>query len=99
MSAASAGQTVKLAIRPERVRDCQVSVKVVRAALRLSWRTVSLWALSILSWYALESRPDVVLQIQLPADGGLPFHERDQVDLLLDDGAIHLFPETERHAA
>ena len=94
----SAGQTVQLAIRPERVRVARCGEGGAGCLAAVVETCVFVGSVHIVM-VRLESRPDVLLQIQLPADGGLPFHERDQVDLLLDDRAIHLFAETERHAA
>ncbi|MBP1876667.1 mannopine transport system ATP-binding protein [Ensifer adhaerens] len=95
---AMAGQTIKLAIRPERVRVARRGEGGSGCLAAVVQTCVFVGSVHILV-VRLESRPDVLLQIQLPAEGGLPFQERDTVDLLLDDGAIHLFANTERHAA
>ncbi|ASJ61654.1 mannopine transport system ATP-binding protein [Sinorhizobium meliloti] len=93
-----AGTALRVAIRPERMRlakrgdgGADALPGVVDAAVFIGSTYIFL--------VRLADRPEVSLQVQVPADGLLPFQRDDEVDIVLDGAAMHVFPVAERCAA
>lgn len=94
----SAGRALRVAIRPERLRlakrghgGAQALAAVVDAAVFIGSTYIYV--------VRLADRPDASLQVQVAADGFGRFQRDDEVDILLDSDALHIFPIAERHAA
>jgi len=93
-----AGAPVRLAIRPERVRLSKRAQGgptalpgIVDAAIFVGSTYIYL--------VRLVDRPEATLQVQMAADSFASFHRGDEVDAILDDAAVHVFPLAERCAA
>lgn len=92
------GTALRVAIRPERMRlakrgegGADALPGVVDAAVFIGSTYIFLARLA--------DRPQVSLQVQVAADGLLPFQRDDEVDIVLDGAAMHVFPVAERCAA
>lgn len=92
------GTALRVAIRPERMRLAKRGEGgadglpgVVDAAVFIGSTYIFL--------VRLADRPEVSLQVQVAADGLLPFQRDDEVDIVLDGAAMHVFPVAERCAA
>ncbi|WP_151613285.1 ABC transporter ATP-binding protein [Sinorhizobium alkalisoli] len=93
-----AGTALRVAIRPERMRlmkrgdgGTDSLAGVVDAAMFIGSTYIYL--------VRLADRPQASLQVQVPADGVTQFQRNDQVDIVVDGAAAHVFPVTERCAA
>ncbi|AWI61193.1 ABC transporter ATP-binding protein [Sinorhizobium fredii] len=94
----SAGEALRMAIRPERMRlvkrghgGADALPGIVDAAVFIGSTYIYL--------VRRADRPEASLQVQIAADGFVPFQKNDEVDILLDEKALHIFPVTERRAA
>ncbi|APG95092.1 spermidine/putrescine import ATP-binding protein PotA (plasmid) [Sinorhizobium americanum] len=93
-----AGTALRVAIRPERMRlakrgdgGADALPGVVDAAVFFGSTYIFL--------VRLADRPAASLQVEVPADGVIPYQRDDAVDIVLDGAAGHVFPVTERCAA
>jgi mannopine transport system ATP-binding protein len=94
----AAGTALRVAIRPERMRlakrgdgGADALPGVVDAAVFVGSTYIFL--------VRLADRPEASLQVQVAADGVVPFQRDDAVDIVLDGAAAHVFPVTERCVA
>ncbi|TCN33338.1 ABC transporter ATP-binding protein [Sinorhizobium americanum] len=93
-----AGTALRVAIRPERMRlvkrgdgGADALPGVVDAAV--------FFGSTYLFLVRLADRPAASLQVEVAADGVIPYQKDDAVDIVLDGAAGHVFPVTERCAA
>jgi mannopine transport system ATP-binding protein len=93
-----AGTALRVAIRPERMRlakrgdgGADALPGVIDAAVFIGSTYIFL--------VRLADRPEASLQVQVAADGVMPFQRDDAVDIVLDGAAAHVFPIAERCAA
>ncbi|MBP1884743.1 ABC transporter ATP-binding protein [Sinorhizobium mexicanum] len=92
------GTALRVAIRPERIRLAkrgQGGANALPAVVDTSVFVGSTYIVVV----RLADRPEAILQVQIAADGFIPFERNDGVDVLLDDEAVHAFPLAERCAA
>lgn len=93
-----AGTTLRLAIRPERTRIAKRGHGGLAALPGVLDATVFVGS-TYIYLIRLVDRPGANLQVQIAADGFVPFQKDDEVDIILDDAAVHVFPMAERCAA
>ncbi len=92
------GKALRVAIRPERirlVRRGQGGAEAFPGVVDASVFVGSTYIVVV----RLADRPEASLHVQIAADGFIPFQRNDNVDVLLDEEAVHVFPLVERCAA
>lgn len=87
-----------MAIRPERVRLARRGTGGADALPGVV-DTVLFVGSTYIHLVRLTDRPEAALQVQTAADGFVPFQKNENVDIILDREALHIFPVTERRAA
>ncbi|ACP22512.1 AttA1-like ABC transporter, ATP binding protein (plasmid) [Sinorhizobium fredii NGR234] len=92
------GEALRMAIRPERVRLARRGTGGADALPGVV-DTVLFVGSTYIHLVRLTDRPEAALQVQTAADGFVPFQKNENVDIILDREALHIFPVTERRAA
>ena len=91
-------QGVRLAIRPERIKLVARGAGGTAAIPGVVNTSVFVGSFSIFLVH-LAGQPDQVIQVQIAAQAAPPFLSNDEVDLVPDEGAVHIFPATAEQAA
>ncbi|SDA87579.1 ABC transporter ATP-binding protein [Sinorhizobium sp. NFACC03] len=85
------GEALRLAIRPESIRLLrrgQGGADALPGIVEASLFVGSIYIVLV----RLVARPEVVFQVQIAADGFVPLGKNDNVDILFNYEAVHVFP-------